>query len=129
MSEADDKLEPIKKKVLRIYIMQGVSLVLPVVIFVMLFVHWRDKEAFKNTWLESHGDWQLKTAKVYLAVMLFVVGVMILGYGADHTSIKDLTLLIGAFLLVGILNIWVLYRIFFGLMRFGDSTAITKTTG
>lgn len=127
MSELDSKLEENKNKVLRVYIIQGVSLVLPVIIFAVLFIYWQIKEDLKTTWLESHGDWQIKTAIVYMAVMLFVVVVMILGYGADHTSFKDLALLIGAFLIVGVINIWVLYRIFVGLMRFGESTAISKS--
>ncbi|MFK7816293.1 MAG: hypothetical protein AB8B92_08150 [Gammaproteobacteria bacterium] len=121
-----NNIEEHKKKVLTVYIVQCVSLVLPVAIFVVLYIHWRSKENLKDTWLGSHGDFQIKTAMIYLTVMLFVVVVMILGYGADHTSIKDLALLAGAFLFVGVINIWVLYRVFTGLMRFGDSNAIDK---
>jgi len=124
----EDSIEIKKKKVLRIYIAQCVSMVLPVVIFFALFMCWRTQESLKETWLESHVNWLIKTAMRYIAVMLFVVVVMILGYGADHTSFKDLTLLIGAFLLVGVINIWVLYRVFYGLMRLSDSIAITKTS-
>ncbi len=119
-----NNIEENKKKVLMVYIIQCVSLVLPVVIFAALIIHWRFKDNIKETWLESHGDWQIKTAMIYIAAMLFVIAMMVLGYRADHTSAKDLSLLIGAFLLVGVLNIWVLYRMFVGLMRFGESSPI-----
>ncbi len=126
MNENEDKVEENKSKVLRMYIIQGVSLVLPIAIFLVFYIYWRAKEDLKSTWLESHGHWQIKTAMIYMAVMLFVIAVIVLGYGADHTSIKDLALLMGAFILIGVLNVWVLYRLYVGLVQFGESSAITK---
>jgi uncharacterized membrane protein len=128
MSENDNKIEEDKKKVLRNYILLCVSLVLPIIIIFVLYLHRITKDGVKNTWLESHSVWQIKTAMTYIAVMLFVIVGMILGYGADHTSIKDIILLISAFLVVGAINIWVLYRVFVGLMRFGDDAEISKAS-
>jgi uncharacterized membrane protein len=128
MSEIDDELEEKKKKVLRVYILLCVSLVLPVLIVIPLYLHSSAKESLKTTWLESHGNWQIKTAIIYIFVLLIVVVAMILGYRADNTSLKDIALLVSAFLGVGLINIWVLYRVFVGLMKYGEDAEIGKNS-
>ncbi len=126
MSENENNIEENKKKVLKTYILLCVSLVLPIVIIFVLYLHSVTKEGVRTTWLESHGDWQIKTTMIYIWVMVFVIVAMVLGYKADHTSIKDISLLIAAFFVVGVINIWVLYRVFVGLMRFGEDAEISK---
>jgi len=65
----------------------------------------------KGTWLESHFDWQIKTALIALSVG-------ILGGGTIQVGI-------GYFFLVGAM-LWLMYRIVFGWFRLYENNPVRE---
>lgn len=80
-------------------------------LIIAIAINYSKRTRVKGTWLESHFDWQLKTAQIALSVG--IVGGVTMQIG------------IGYFVLVGVM-LWLVYRIVFGWFRLNRNDPVKE---
>lgn len=100
-------LQPLKRIVFAVYVLQAVSFLPPFVItyFVAVILNYIKRDDARGTWLESHFRWQIRT--FWFGLLWFALGTL--------TSI----IVIGWFILFGA-ALWLIYRILKGWLNLND---------
>lgn len=106
----EQKLPSLKKVAATVYLCQALSFMLaglPLLVGVVL--NFLEKEEVKGTWLESHFDWQIKTAWVVLA-----------GFAISGLTFS---FYVGFFVLM-VTVVWMIYRIALGWYALNEDRPI-----
>jgi uncharacterized membrane protein len=106
----EPNLPRLKKVAATVYLCQALTFMLaglPLLVGVALDFY--EKDAVKDTWLESHFDWQIKTAWIVLA-----------GFALAGITFE---LFIGFFVLIATV-VWMVYRIAVGWYALNDEKPI-----
>jgi len=112
-AEASVSLTPEKKSEQNIatlvYALQAISFLIGISFIVAVVVNYVKIDDVRNTWLESHFQWQIRT--FWFGLLWFVLGVL------------TYMLVIGYFILFAN-AVWVIYRIVKGWLRLNDNKAM-----
>ena len=112
-TEASVSLTPEKKSETNIttlvYALQAISFLIGISFIVAVVVNYVKIDDVRNTWLESHFQWQIRT--FWFGLLWFVLGVL------------TYMLVIGYFILFAN-AVWVIYRIVKGWLRLNDNKAM-----
>jgi uncharacterized membrane protein len=95
-----------KNIALAVYLLQGLAFFVGITYIIAVVLNYIKKDDAKNTWLESHFKWQIRT--FWFSVLWFVIG------------IATVMLYIGS-LIILVNAIWVIYRIIKGWLRLNDN--------
>ena len=101
-----------KKYVFAVYILQALSFVLLVTAIIGIIINYVKDEDVKGSWLESHFEWQKKT--FWFGLLWILLGVL------------TKFLFVGFFVL-GIVAIWLIYRIAKGWIYLVDGKELYKS--
>lgn len=92
-----------------VYILLGLSLFFGITSIPAILINYIKKEDVKNTWLESHFAWQIKT--FWIALFFSVIGVVLSVVGVGV-------------IILGIVWVWVLYRVLKGFFAVTERKAL-----
>lgn len=82
-----------------VYILLGLSLFFGITAIPAILINYIKKEDVKNTWLESHFAWQIKT--FWVALFFSLLGAL-------------LSVVVVGLIILGVVWVWVLYRVLKG---------------
>ena len=102
---SEQKLKSARNVTTVVYALQAASILVGITFLVGVIVNYIKLEDVRDTWLESHFKWQIRT--FWFAFLWGVLGVLTLGLG------------IGLFILTGN-SIWFIYRIIKGWLNLND---------
>lgn len=103
-------LDDLKNLALLVYILQGLGFVTGGLTWVAaVMVNYIKLDSVRDSWLESHFRWQIKT--FWYGLLWWVVGLV-------------LWLLLLGWLVWGLLSLWALYRIVRGALTLNDNKPI-----
>ncbi len=94
-----------KNTVLIVYILQALSLVVPLTSVAGVIVNYLKRDAVAGTWLESHVRWQIKTFWYTLLGSLIGLVLVIIGIGV---------------LIWLAMVVWFIYRVIKGWLAYGE---------
>jgi len=102
---SEEQLKSAQNVTTLVYALQAASILVGVTFLVAVIVNYVKRDDVRNTWLESHFDWQIRT--FWFAFLWGVLGVLTLGLG------------FGFFILVAN-SVWFIYRIVKGWLNLND---------
>jgi len=107
-----ENLKALKLLTAAVYLLQALTFMLAgLPLLVGVAINFFKRDEVKGTWLESHFNWQIKTAWISLA-----------GFAVSGLTF---TMGIGLFTLL-ITTVWMVYRIIIGWYALNDDKAINK---
>jgi len=109
VSDTENKL---KNLTLLVYVLQAVGLFIGLTWIAAVIVNYVKRDDVRDTWLESHFNWQIKTFWVGLAGS--IIGVL------------TMWLLVGGLILIAV-GIWAIYRIVKGWLALNDRKPLPDT--
>lgn len=100
-----DNTKSQKNIAILVYILQAISLFLVITFVIAVIINYVKKSDAKNTWVESHFRWQIRT--FWFAMLWFAIG--------------SITMFIGiGFIILTVNVIWIIYRVVKGWFRLND---------
>ena len=91
------------------YILYVVSLFVGITMLAAIVMNYIKRDEARNTWMESHVEWQIKT--FWQALIWGVIGTI-------------LTVVLVGFVILALVSVWYIYRVIKGLIVFLDNKPI-----
>ena len=101
----DDKLHLLKRVINVVYILQAVYFVFGITLIIAVIIDYVKREDAENTWMASHIKWQIRS--FWYTVLWTVLGGILIPAGIG-------------FVILAAANIWLIYRIVKGWLKFID---------
>ena len=109
---AEQRLEKNKELTMLIYVLYGISIFFVIPYFIAIIINYIKREEVKDSFLESHFDWQIHT--FWYSLLWSILGLI--------------TLLVGIGVVILIIDaIWFIYRIVKGVLYLNDGKRIRPT--
>ena len=102
---SEERLKSARNVTTLVYALQAASLLVGVTFLVGVIVNYVKRDDVRDTWLDSHFDWQIRT--FWFTFLWISLGVLTLGLG------------IGFFILIAN-SVWFIYRIVKGWLNLND---------
>ncbi|PCM45097.1 DUF4870 family protein [Marinobacter sp. ANT_B65] len=107
--EVSRRSDPVRNLAVAVYILQGLSFFLGgITALVGVIINYVKLDDVRNTWVEPHFRWQIRT--FWIGLLWSVIGIV------------TTFLIVGWFILLGI-SIWFIYRIVKGALALNDGKA------
>ncbi|MBI5641940.1 MAG: hypothetical protein HY954_00540 [Deltaproteobacteria bacterium] len=101
-----DRLDYARKVTMVVYALQAVGLFIGITYIAAVIINYLKADDVKNTWLESHFRWQIRT--FWASLIIGVIGVL-------------MYLLLVGYLIIVADGVWVVYRIIKGFLSLKDN--------